>query len=564
MMTPCVCDRPGYCPRHQCHKSPHWWRLCQSRPDLFLKWEEGNGPGQNTDQSADPFRPDSPTAATVLMVTYNRLDYTKLAVDALLASDHPLLDIVIWDNASTDGTREWLAEQFLHDERVALVLSNRNTGCTHPMNVVWGTVRTPLVAKVDNDTLVPPHLLSELSHLLSESSQLGVVSGCHYRSDDMQELDQVNSDGEQRILRRPHVGGCAVMMRRKVFTQFGPIVCQRLSSETPYLESGWTDYQHRLTQAGYLNGYPLPLIYVDHMEDIRSEHCLQTEEHETYKKAMRGQSLQACTTRHYVKGAQTTVRQGTVETLRVRNTNNHRIGDVTFFIPLSGRATLWPRLAAFLRRQTWPREKTSLILMDTSQDDAFHHLIRQWTNSCDYPNVRLLREAVGEPGIADQPRRAATPAVKAAVSRIYNRLAGITETEFTWILEDDILPPDDVCSQLLQHFDNQTGSVAAPYRSRFGDRYVVWNHHGRNDEQRGRGVANVGGHGLGCAVVRSHILRNIHFPNSEDCDRFLSQRIHELEMFTRVDWSCICQHGVNPEEGISQRFRSTELIEVKP
>jgi hypothetical protein len=42
----CTCTEPGYCPRHHCRKSPHFWKLCQTRPDYFELWEQGHGPGQ--------------------------------------------------------------------------------------------------------------------------------------------------------------------------------------------------------------------------------------------------------------------------------------------------------------------------------------------------------------------------------------------------------------------------------------------------------------------------------------------------------------------------------------
>ncbi len=47
--TECECEEPGWCERHQCQKHPHFYKLCQSRPDYFQLWEEGRGPGQNLD-----------------------------------------------------------------------------------------------------------------------------------------------------------------------------------------------------------------------------------------------------------------------------------------------------------------------------------------------------------------------------------------------------------------------------------------------------------------------------------------------------------------------------------
>lgn len=45
--TSCQCEQAGFCRRHQCTKTEHWWKLCRTREDYFRLWEEGRGPGQN-------------------------------------------------------------------------------------------------------------------------------------------------------------------------------------------------------------------------------------------------------------------------------------------------------------------------------------------------------------------------------------------------------------------------------------------------------------------------------------------------------------------------------------
>lgn len=50
MLPECHCEPreyPFWCERHKARKTPHWVRLCQTRPDYFRAWEEGRGPGQN-------------------------------------------------------------------------------------------------------------------------------------------------------------------------------------------------------------------------------------------------------------------------------------------------------------------------------------------------------------------------------------------------------------------------------------------------------------------------------------------------------------------------------------
>jgi hypothetical protein len=47
-VTPCECKRPGWCQRHQCYKDEYWFQCCRRSRKLFLAWERGVGPGQNT------------------------------------------------------------------------------------------------------------------------------------------------------------------------------------------------------------------------------------------------------------------------------------------------------------------------------------------------------------------------------------------------------------------------------------------------------------------------------------------------------------------------------------
>lgn len=54
-VTGCTCTTPGFCERHQCHKTAHWVHLCQTRPDYFKLWEEGKGPGQAV--TREPLKP---------------------------------------------------------------------------------------------------------------------------------------------------------------------------------------------------------------------------------------------------------------------------------------------------------------------------------------------------------------------------------------------------------------------------------------------------------------------------------------------------------------------------
>lgn len=70
--------------------------------------------------------PDSHKVAAIV-VTHNRLDHLKISLRQLLNSDPDHLSaVVVYDNASTDGTKDWLNQQ--SDPRLSVISGPRNIG----------------------------------------------------------------------------------------------------------------------------------------------------------------------------------------------------------------------------------------------------------------------------------------------------------------------------------------------------------------------------------------------------------------------------------------------------
>ncbi|MBO9407311.1 glycosyltransferase [Shimia sp. R9_1] len=72
-------------------------------------------------------RTSAPKRLVAVVVTFNRLEKLKETLHRLLESPvEELSSVVVVDNASTDGTGDWLS--FLTDDRLDLILSDTNTG----------------------------------------------------------------------------------------------------------------------------------------------------------------------------------------------------------------------------------------------------------------------------------------------------------------------------------------------------------------------------------------------------------------------------------------------------
>lgn len=218
-------------------------------------------------------------SVAIVIVTYNRLEYTKKSLQHLLSSKSDF-DLYIWDNASTDGTPEYLKEAVKDPRIVETILSKENVGQTGAMNYAWSKTKAELVGKLDNDCLVTPGWTRILAKAHEDIENLGAVACWHYPLDEFDEKaarkrGKIQKFGNHQILRHPNVCGSGFIMKQATYKEQGPwkIGCN----------VGTTYYFYRMALAGLVNGWYYPLVLQEHMDDPRSGHCLVTDDESVRK-----------------------------------------------------------------------------------------------------------------------------------------------------------------------------------------------------------------------------------------------------------------------------------------
>ena len=104
---------------------------------------------------------DFPNIA-LLIAAYNEEDSIAETLDYALRSDYKgAFEVVVADDGSSDRTREIVASYASRDARVRL-LSVEHGGKANALNAALRTVRAPLVATIDADTLLMPYSLTRL------------------------------------------------------------------------------------------------------------------------------------------------------------------------------------------------------------------------------------------------------------------------------------------------------------------------------------------------------------------------------------------------------------------
>jgi GT2 family glycosyltransferase len=165
-----------------------------------------------------PTQPDDGIAIVVL--THNRDHLVRKCVENVLSRvTDATREIVIWDNASTDGTADYLAS--LDDPRIRVVRSDQNIGQSAYARAFRETT-SPYMIEIDDDVVAAPDgwdatlrdafvRLPEIGFLAADLEDDPHDEASRYRHH-INEYTLVEENGV-RLLRGPVGGGCAITSR---------------------------------------------------------------------------------------------------------------------------------------------------------------------------------------------------------------------------------------------------------------------------------------------------------------------------------------------------------------
>jgi len=110
---------------------------------------------------------------SILILTYNNLDYNIQCIQSIREyTQDSSYEIVIVDNGSTDGTREWLRQQ----SDIKLVFPDQNTGFPKGCNLgIEAAKKENDILLLNNDIVVTPHWLDNLKKCLYSNDDIGAV-----------------------------------------------------------------------------------------------------------------------------------------------------------------------------------------------------------------------------------------------------------------------------------------------------------------------------------------------------------------------------------------------------
>ena len=111
---------------------------------------------------------------SIVILNYNGLRFVKKCLESALKTDYDNFEVIFIDNASTDGSFEYVQKEFSHDHRLRIIRNQKNMGFAEGNNIGAETANGNYIAFLNIDTIVASSWLRELVNVMEADPKAGV------------------------------------------------------------------------------------------------------------------------------------------------------------------------------------------------------------------------------------------------------------------------------------------------------------------------------------------------------------------------------------------------------
>jgi GT2 family glycosyltransferase len=177
----------------------------------------------------------NPKLVSIIIVNYNGGEFVLNCIESVLRSSYPLIEVLIVDNHSTDGSATSIDVNFKGERRVKIIKNSRNSGYSAAINLAAQQATGNYIAILNNDIVPRADWLSRPLELMEDDHTVGVVQPLLFFYDNPSVVNDAghfidkfgivysrdsNSSSDASMIAEDEIfgaAGAAIIVRRNIF-----------------------------------------------------------------------------------------------------------------------------------------------------------------------------------------------------------------------------------------------------------------------------------------------------------------------------------------------------------
>ncbi len=194
---------------------------------------------------------------SIIILTYNKLDYTKKCLNSIRKyTTNDTYEIIVVDNNSTDGTVDWLKQQ----NDIRTIFNEKNLGFPKGCNQGISISKGDNILLLNNDTVVTHNWLNNLIKALYSSQDIGAVGPVSNYCSNLQAINvpYTNLAQMHEFAKSYNISNPSLWEERLRLIGFCFLFKRKVLKEVGLLDEVFTpgnleddDYSLRIRKAGY-------------------------------------------------------------------------------------------------------------------------------------------------------------------------------------------------------------------------------------------------------------------------------------------------------------------------
>jgi GT2 family glycosyltransferase/glycosyltransferase involved in cell wall biosynthesis len=123
-----------------------------------------------------PYKKGRPSLTSIVIPVFNNLEYTRQCIDSLLVSTKLPIEVVIVNNASTDGTRDYLQSLRAGSDKFVVIENKVNVGFPGAVNQGLKAATGEYIVIANNDLIFTDQWLERMLSLLLSQPNYGITA----------------------------------------------------------------------------------------------------------------------------------------------------------------------------------------------------------------------------------------------------------------------------------------------------------------------------------------------------------------------------------------------------